>query len=169
MKFLNSMKLGRKLTLMVAIPAVILLGFASVVEIQSIIERQDALKLRTEAALSVKFSSLVHEMQKERGMTAGFIGSEGGRFASEIRAQRAETDSRREDLEKFLEEYDASTLDAEFAASLNAAMDRLTQMGGIRQRVDNLSIQLGEALGYYTGNNAAFLSMISDMAVLSPC
>ena len=62
-EFLQNLKLRQKLTLMVTIPAIILIGFAAVVEYDSIALRQDAVKLQSMAELSVKFSSLVHEMQ----------------------------------------------------------------------------------------------------------
>ena len=45
--------------------------------------------------LSVVYSELVHELQKERGMTAGFIGSQGTKFVSELSSQRVSADKRR--------------------------------------------------------------------------
>ena len=165
---LQSMKLSRKLTLMVAIPAVILIGFATVVEFESVTLRQDAVKLQSMADLSVKFSSLVHEMQKERGMTAGFIGSQGGRFGPELKNQREETNTRRQILDEFLTEFDAARLGEEFEQHLQDAIVRLDRMNEIRRQVDGLNIALGDALRYYTGNNAALLSMISEMSTLSP-
>ena len=51
------------------------------------------------SGLAVRISALVHETQKERGMTAGFLGSKGKKFASELpRHRRSETDPRREDV-----------------------------------------------------------------------
>ena len=45
--------------------------------------------------LSVVYSELVHELQKERGMTAGFLGSGGTQFASKLKNQRQDTDKKR--------------------------------------------------------------------------
>ena len=168
MPVLNNMNLSRKLTLMVAIPALILLGFAAVVEFESFSLRSNAVKLQSMAGLSVKFSSLVHEMQKERGMTAGFIGSQGGRFGPELQKQRELTNSRRTELDGFLDDFDADALGDKFSRHLQEAIGRLNQMNATRSRVDSLEISLGEALGYYTGNNAALLSMIAEMSTLSP-
>ncbi len=44
--------------------------------------------LETLSNFSVRISTLVHETQKERGMTAGFLGSKGTKFVTELPAQR---------------------------------------------------------------------------------
>ncbi len=41
------------------------------------------------SALSVRINGVVHELQKERGMSAGFIGSRGARFRSNWRHSTA--------------------------------------------------------------------------------
>ncbi len=44
--------------------------------------------------LSQKLSLMVHETQKERGASAGFIGSKGEKFIQELPKQRLLTDKR---------------------------------------------------------------------------
>jgi hypothetical protein len=44
------------------------------------------------AHLAGDLSALVHELQKERGMSSGFLGSKGHDFAGEIGGQRSATD-----------------------------------------------------------------------------
>ncbi len=51
--------------------------------------------------LSVVYSELVHELQKERGMTAGYIGSKGTKFADKLKSQRQNTDEKRRKELKF--------------------------------------------------------------------
>ena len=43
-------------------------------------------------ALSVQINGVVHELQKERGLSAGFIGSRGERFKTELGIQHQDTD-----------------------------------------------------------------------------
>ncbi len=43
--------------------------------------------------ISIEGSLIVHELQKERGSTAGFVSSKGANFKSEMLEQRKETDS----------------------------------------------------------------------------
>ncbi len=44
--------------------------------------------------LSSVYSELVHELQKERGMTAGFLGSKGKKFISKLPIQRGQTENK---------------------------------------------------------------------------
>ncbi|MGF1813965.1 methyl-accepting chemotaxis protein [Vibrio splendidus] len=115
--------------------------------------------------LSVVYSELVHELQKERGMTAGFIGSQGTQFVSELRSQRTSADSRRDQRNEYWQSADIdlpqiNRLNSEISQSLN-------QITTIRNRVDSQSIPLSEALGYYTKLNAKLLSVSALIAELS--
>ncbi|MFA0350086.1 nitrate- and nitrite sensing domain-containing protein, partial [Vibrio sp. 10N.222.55.C6] len=107
--------------------------------------------------LSVVYSELVHELQKERGMTAGFIGSQGTKFVSELASQRTSADNRRNQRNDYwqsanIELPQINRLNTEISQSLN-------QLSSIRNRVDSQSIPLSEALGYYTQLNAKLLSV----------
>ncbi|MDV7396223.1 nitrate- and nitrite sensing domain-containing protein, partial [Arthrospira platensis SPKY1] len=52
--------------------------------------------------LSVQINAVVHELQKERGLSAGFIGSRGGRFRDELGTQHQDTDKARAALDAWL-------------------------------------------------------------------
>ena len=106
-------------------------------------------------------NALLHEVQKERGMTAGFIGSEGSAFGQEIKSQRRAVDSARAKLSDFATDYDDELVNDALINPMNAQLSRLTQ---VRSRVDSLDIPLGEALGYYTGINRFILDFNGVMA-----
>ncbi|MCF7485813.1 methyl-accepting chemotaxis protein [Vibrio sp. A2-1] len=115
--------------------------------------------------LSVVYSELVHELQKERGMTAGFIGSQGTQFVSELRSQRTSADSRRDQRNEY---WQSADIDLPQITKLNTEISRsLNQITSIRNRVDSQSIPLSEALGYYTKLNAKLLSVSTLIAELS--
>jgi len=46
------------------------------------------------AELSTLISSLVHETQKERGLSAGLIGNKGSKFKNELTTQKKLTDKK---------------------------------------------------------------------------
>ncbi|NOI89450.1 methyl-accepting chemotaxis protein [Vibrio splendidus] len=115
--------------------------------------------------LSVVYSELVHELQKERGMTAGFIGSQGTQFVSELRSQRTSADNRRNQRNEY---WQSAEIDLPQITKLNTEISRsLNQITSIRNRVDSQSIPLSEALGYYTKLNAKLLSVSALIAELS--
>ena len=110
---------------------------------------------------------MVHETQKERGTTAGFIGSKGAKFGPELTKQRQATDTRITEFKTLLSETNRSGLPDEFNQTLDDAAKHLDSLASTRQAVSAQNIALGKALGYYTKMNGDFLNAIADMAHLS--
>jgi len=167
MKFIEKIKLRTMLLCLVLAP---LLGLL-VISISSVNEK---LSLSSEADISldlsllaVKISALVHESQKERGMTAGFMGSKGTQFASELPLQRIKTDDRTEQLKDFISNFDSNKVGKAFKALLDSAMSDLNDISSRRNAISTFKMPLSEALGYYTKMNAKFLETISYMSKLS--
>ncbi len=53
-----------------------------ILEKREIVNQMNLLQELSEIA--IKSSSLIHELQKERGLSAGFIGGAGGKFLTEL-------------------------------------------------------------------------------------
>ncbi|MBB6428806.1 methyl-accepting chemotaxis protein [Algisphaera agarilytica] len=158
------MSIKFKLTLLAAIPllAIALMGINSTLANARVAgEMKD---IQTLADLAVRVSALVHETQKERGRTAGFLGSKGAKFTAELSDQRKLADQRIAELYDFLETFDATHFDPAFQDSFAAALDDLEQIQGKRQAVSSQSITTGDALGYYTAMNGKFLDAIGVMS-----
>lgn len=124
---------------------------------QSLATNNEMSVLSQYTELSVEYSELVHELQKERGMTAGFIGSNGAKFGSKLRKQRADTDAKHAKLMRFLQQNDIT--DRQIKQLQGSIQQDLVMLAGIRNKVDAQNIQLGAALGYYTKLNAKLLSV----------
>ena len=115
--------------------------------------------------LSVVYSELVHELQKERGMTAGFLGSKGTKVADKLQNQRKNTDQKRSNQENF---WGKSNFNLEQIKQLNNTISQsLKNLQSIRQQVDSQSISLGKALTYYTQLNKQLLSVAMLNASIS--
>lgn len=109
--------------------------------------------------ISVSVSKLVHEMQKERGASAGFLNSNGTSFGNTLKNQRLETDQKKEALHKVLKNHDLVSLGSEYNSTIQKALAELSRINTIRTSVDNQSIPLGKAISYYTNMNASFLDL----------
>ena len=162
---LTDMSFKQKIIALLILP---ILGFLwlSVSEISKGVETtREMSSLNQLTRLSVVYSELVHELQKERGMTAGFIGSQGTKFVSELRAQRTSADNRRNQRAEY---WQSAEIDLPQISRLNTEISQsLNQITSIRNRVDSQSIPLSEALGYYTKLNAKLLSVSALIAELS--
>ena len=117
--------------------------------------------------LSSKLSLLVHETQKERGMSAGYLGSKGKKFGSKLPKQRGLTDNRLKGLKDFLSNFDYSLYSKELKIDIDNLLKQFSLIDSIRDRVDNLKITVKEELKYYTSLNAKILDIVPLSGKLS--
>ena len=110
--------------------------------------------------LSSKLSLLIHETQKERGASAGYIGSKGKKFSSILSKQRVLTNEKLKEFEKFLKSIDINSLPRDIHAVIKELQNQLKELNSIRKRVDNLTIPLKDELHYYTSLNHKILTII---------
>lgn len=165
--FFANLKLSKKLLLMCIFPILGMLYFSIVGILNKSKLSNEMNSIQELSNVAVNISALVHETQKERGMTAGFLGSKGASFASELKAQRVETDRKASELKDILDDFDSARFGTKFKSNLNSALNYLAMIEDKRDGISALSIPLKEAIGYYTTMNASFLNTIAYMAKLS--
>jgi len=118
-------------------------------------------------AMSVVISNLVHETQKERGASAGYLGSKGTQFVRKLPAQRVLTDKRLAEYRSFVSGFDFGAYSGELKERIDTISRRLEGLEGTRTRVSDQSMPLSEALAYYTGLNAQLLEIVPLAGKLS--
>ena len=77
---LSKLSIKQKLILIMLIPLFVVILLAAKLAVDSFSTSKNLQSLDNVVILSVKIGDLVHETQKERGMTAGFLGSNGEKF-----------------------------------------------------------------------------------------
>ena len=165
--FLNNFEIRGKLLLLVVFPLVALLYFSGYAVYNSYTigkNVQDAMVLTN---LATKISALVHETQKERGMTAGYLGSKGKKFVDKLPNQRELTIKAYNNFLKYNKTIDYSLYPEEFKTNINKAISMMENIASIRSKVDSLNISAAKAIGFYTKNNSLFLSMINSSVKLN--
>jgi len=73
----NRLTIKQKLQLLLLVPLLSLLGFSCVLIYSSQQSAENAKEIESLLSLAIVNSQLVHELQKERGLTAGFYGAKG--------------------------------------------------------------------------------------------
>ncbi len=163
MKF-NNLQFKTKLFLMLAIPVIGLLFFAVDVTREKTLTVIEINKLQDLTQLSIKISSLVHEIQKERGNSAGFIGSKGELFNNELNAQREKTDRALDELKNSLEKLEKEQFENEFVLLLNKADKNFEKIEHVRENVNSLNISIDDEITQYSDINAQLLTVIEYMS-----
>ncbi|MDH4035397.1 MAG: methyl-accepting chemotaxis protein, partial [candidate division Zixibacteria bacterium] len=163
MNVLGNMRIRSKLGLMLLLPLLALL-YMSVSELSSRWSLSTEMdNLRSMSGVAVSASALVHELQKERGATAGFIGSKGSKFGKELNSQRRDTDSKLAAWEKTLAGFESDLLPPGARSKLTSAVNDLAKLTNIRNQTDQQSIAAKDAIGFYTRTNGEFIDMIGGM------
>ncbi|MCP3674365.1 MAG: methyl-accepting chemotaxis protein, partial [Gammaproteobacteria bacterium] len=88
MKMLNNLAFKQKLFLLVLLPLIVCLYFGTINLAQTINIRNQVSEGQEFLSLGIANNALVHELQKERGMSAVFIGSTGEKYTNELNDQR---------------------------------------------------------------------------------
>ncbi len=134
-------------------PLVLLLAFFLEQDLAKLAAaRAEQLRLVSVVAETDALADLVHELQKERGYSAGFIASRRANFSVEIVKQRQDTDAA-------LRAYRGAIPEAtKFAPALIAEADKaLAKLDEMRGSVDDLALTVPEMAGFYTGIITHFL------------
>ncbi len=161
------MGLKNKLLMLVLIPLLGLLLFAARASVEKVGQMKEMSSLAELTTTSAGIGALVHEMQKERGMSAGFIGSKGANFAAELPKQRAEVDRRRMELERQLVGFNAAAYGGGLQDNLATAVGRMSDLAAKRQAVSGLAISGPDAIAYYTSTIGSLLAVVGQTASLS--
>ncbi|MEO5378275.1 MAG: methyl-accepting chemotaxis protein [Magnetococcus sp. DMHC-6] len=167
MIFLQYLKLKTKLFILLLIPltGLIFFGALGVYDKHAVSRQMEDMEQLS--GLAVEISALVHEAQKERGMSAGFLGSKGKNFADELTNQKKLTDEHRATLKTYLTHFDSNRYNQNFLTALNDTLSRLDQLDGIRKQVQEQSVPAPKAIGFYTAMNGAALKAIGEISKLA--
>ncbi len=168
MAFLANLPFRTKLFMLLFIPllGMMTLGIFGSVEKHGIMQRME--RISHLARLAVAISDLVHEVQKERGASAGFIGSGGEKFRDALSKQRQLTDQKKALLvNQATGISEIKETGSEQKELFWTAMDRLDELDGVRNRVDGLDISTQGVLNYYSGTNSALLHSIEYLSSLA--
>ena len=146
---LNFTSLKYKIIIIFAIPALGMLYFSS----KYVDEKYSSLKniktLTQTIAFAKNTSELIHELQKERGLSSGYLGENYLSFINSLKKQRILTDTSYKNFLKFLSN---NPISLENASSLNLknALIKLHKLKNYRERIDKRKISFYEEVEFFS-------------------
>ncbi|OUR82321.1 chemotaxis protein [Colwellia psychrerythraea] len=156
---------NKKIFILLLFPLLGFLGVGINAIVSSLSTNNEMEELGKYTELSSVYSELVHELQKERGMTAGFLSSKGVKFAYKLPSQRQKTSNI---AEKRVNYWQQHSFDNKQIQQLNDNINqRISMLAQIRSNVDDLSIPVSDALAFYTKTNELLLSVSTIIAKIS--
>lgn len=166
-RILDSISVSLRISLVAMLPLIAMVYFSS----STLLERQNTVAemdtVQSLAQLAPDISAVVHEMQKERGMSAGFIGSKGKKFSDTLPTQRKDTEGKIATMKIALSNFDAAAISSTLANKIRVAETAVSELASKRQQVSNFSFTIPQMAGYYTPTIAKLLAIVEEMGVLS--
>jgi methyl-accepting chemotaxis protein len=115
----------------------------------------------TMVEFSGQISLLVHELQKERGASSGFLASRGQKFGDIVSTQHTATDEKVLNYKKSLKTLQEQPAGAALSDKTRQVDTILDKLSTTRQKVINQQIEAKEAVSYYTALIETLLNTIS--------
>ena len=167
MNILNNFKIKSKLLLLIMLPVIGLVYFSSGQLIKEYKSLENMRHIEEVTILASKISHLVHETQKERGMTAGYLGSKGTKFQDKLPTQRELSNKKYKELVVYIDSIDLTYYKPELKHALEKALKLFKGLDSIRLSVTDLNITAKKAISYYTKMNGTLLDDIVSIAKLT--
>jgi methyl-accepting chemotaxis protein len=115
--------------------------------------------------LANHLSRLVHELQKERGMSAVYLGSQGKQMSDTLQQQRQSTDKFRAELQTFLAGFNATRHGGGLASELDRMLGTIGELDRKRDQISKLAITVAEEVDYFTNINMQSIKAIAQIAL----
>lgn len=157
-----------KMAMVAFFPVLIIFILLSISGYDNYKKVNELVKIEEVTVLATKISAMVHNTQKERGASAGFIGSKGSQFVAELPSIRKDTDATIAEMQASYKTIDFSNYPREMGTMMQNAMALLSQLDEKRSKVSSLSISVKDEVAYYTNMNSALLDTIAYIAKISP-
>lgn len=110
--------------------------------------------------LTASSSELIHEIQKERGLSSGFLGSSEDQYQSRLASQYQLTDGKLSALRAFVSRRDNDFNQyPEIGASLRTFELAILAMENIRKQLRSRELTLSQTLDFYTDLNRLLLTV----------
>jgi len=162
--------LSSHLSVLVLLPCILLTGVMTYDIYHSYTKMNNAYSTEYNAFMSHGILKVVHEVQKERGITAALLSSKNDAFKSQLASQRQTLDGAFDELIAERKHWDLSK---NMQSELDSFINKFSNIKNIRSQVDSFSIKLPDAIKFYTTINKSGLhnvivaSKYSDNALIA--
>jgi methyl-accepting chemotaxis protein len=164
---LFSRSIAARIALASIIPFLGLALFAGATVIEARQRAAAADEVVAATALAEAVSLAAHELQRERGMSVGFVASKGATFAAELPNQRQQTDARVKAFREAIASGGAGVQAGGLGRRVEAAVAAIGGVEALRSRISGFSITAAEAGAAYTQTIAALIGTVDAIAELS--
>ena len=156
---MKKMGLRARLMLLVAVPLLMMLIFGGMMAWQKWVGYQQQKLTQEQVELVVAVGEVTHELQTERGFSAGFINSKGAKFSRELSTQHQRSDEKVRQVREILARVDLASMDERFVALVTRTGDQIDEIKKKREQILRLELVPFDSFRFYTGMISALLEI----------
>ncbi len=165
MIFIDSYSIKTKLFFVIISISAISLVFFSIFALNKYNEYYSFKEIVKATEVSIKSAELIHELQIERGMSAGFLNSKGSKFKSELNEQRIVADDKIVNFKKSIENH-FSANDKNYKL-MESSLKELDNLNSLRNDIDGFNISAIQQIKSYTAKIKSLLDLLNEIKDLS--
>ena len=161
LKWLNNYGISLRILTAISLTFILFLIFSAdkMVGYYQLSGQMNTLQKLTE--FTPKIGDLIHELQKERGTSAGFIGSQASpAFTTRLTDQHQASNKKQANFNSAISAIDLIAINDDLVKKSTLAMSALTQLEQKRHAVMAMTQTVGDMATYYTGTITRLLDMI---------
>ncbi len=162
MRLLKNTSIGQRIAILCLLPLFVIVGIGinNLWSTWKDVEEREF--IQEVASLTPIVSNLVHALQVERGMSAGFIGSNGQSFSKMMVQAREASNGRLEAYQSGVSQTSGELAIPAFTEPFQRVASTLKKLDKVRGDVDQLSLTVPEAASYYTTAISDLTAMIDS-------
>ena len=157
-----------KIILLVFFPAIGIVVFFSFTFYDTYTYMHANTELKDMIDLSVNVSFLSHQLQLERGLSAGYVTDRSQDTKYTIDEQRITTDGYIEEFKNDIENIVIERYDKAYVDQVYKAVERLNKIGEFRGKVDSFQVMNKDVIDYYTEAISLLIDTVQVASNVSP-
>lgn len=163
MKSLYNLSIRKKFAVVIVPLIIVILCFDYLQIKHKFLDYKDATRLNKAIVVGIEINHAVHELQKERSISVGFLANGGADFLRDLAAQRRKTDSTIHQFERELEKPELTDLMSLHGEDLAHLRNYIAKLKQLRNRVDELDITTPQAIEYFSDINNVALNTVNEL------
>lgn len=165
--WIGNCRIGVRILLALLLPLMALAAFSGTLVIERHRTATEMKMMQDLTDLAPFVDDLVHELQKERGLSVGFVSSKGQQFGEDLAKQRQAVDAMKAAYAEALKRFPQNGFGAAMRADIAATQEVLAQLAGKRDAVTGQAISVADATGYYTNAISRLMAIVEEMPRLT--
>ncbi len=159
-KRLTNLPIRKKFAIIILPLIIIIVGFDYLQVRHKYLDYSDAVRLNKAITVGIEINHFVHEIQKERSISSGFLANDGASFVEELENQRNKTDSTLNQYRNEISNGSLSDLAVLHREDLDFMDSYLERLGVLRMKIDGHSITSEESIDQFSKVNEVALNTV---------